>query len=198
MLIGTVMNESWPIGDRNAEALYEDVEKRARTAYGDKAPAIVEMARRLHPKAKPAELSTLIDVFDVAFVVNSRMQAQRKSEQGAAPAYMYLFAWHTPVLDGRPLAFHQSEIPFVFNNTDRNSTMTGGGPGPRELAANVSDAWINFARGGNPSHSGLPDWPAFTKDNGATMIFDSVCQLQSYPDRELHDLIVAAVLDRKR
>jgi para-nitrobenzyl esterase len=155
------------------------------------------MARQLHPQAKPVELSTLIEPNNVAFVIESQRQAQRKSALGAAPAYMYLFAWHTAVLDGRPLAFHQSEIPFVFDNTDRCAPITGGGPAPRALAAKVSDAWINFARNGNPKHAGLPDWPAFTKDNGATMVFDSVCEVQSYPDRPLHDLIVAAVLSRK-
>jgi para-nitrobenzyl esterase len=196
MFIGTVANEFCPIGEPDAESAYTDVEKRARSTYGDNAPAIIEMAERLHPQAKPFEISTLLDVANVAFAVDSRHQAERKTVLGAAAAYMYLFAWHSPVLDGRPLAFHQSEIPFVFDNTDRCASMTGGGPEPRALAAKVSDAWIHFARSGNPNHPGLPDWPAFTKDNGATMVFDSVCQLQSYPDRELHDLIRRARSNR--
>jgi para-nitrobenzyl esterase len=194
MLIGTVMNETSPIGAPNSELLYEDVEKRARTMYGDKGQSIIEMARRLHPQAKLVELSTLLDA---DFAINALLQARRKSALRAAPAYMYLFAWHTPVLDGRPLAFHQSELPFVFDNADRCAPITGGGSEPRALAAKVSDAWINFARSGNSNHQGLPDWPAFTTENGATMVFDSVCQLQSYPDRPLHDLITSAVLDRK-
>jgi para-nitrobenzyl esterase len=195
MLIGTVLNETSPFGNRDLERRYEDVEKRANTMYGNKAPAIIEMARRLHPQAKPLEISTFLDF---PFAINAVKQAQRKSALGAAPAYLYLFAWHTPVLDGRPLAFHESELPFVFDNTDRCAPITGGGPGPRALAAKVSDAWVQFARGGNPNHRGLPDWPAFTTDNGATMVFDSVCHVQSYPDRQLHDLILAAVSGRKR
>ena len=51
--------------------------------------------------------------------------------------------------------------------------MTGGGPEARDLAAKVSDAFINFARKGNPNHGGLPDWPAFTPTNGETMIFNT-------------------------
>ena len=30
------------------------------------------------------------------------------------------------------------------------------------LASQMSQAWINFARYGNPNHDGLPHWPAFT------------------------------------
>jgi para-nitrobenzyl esterase len=194
MLIGTAMNETSPFGDPNSESLYEGVEKRAGMMFGGQAPAILELARRLHPQAGPIEISTLLDR---GFVMNAWLQGWRKNDQNAAPAYMYLFAWHTPVFDGRPLAFHQSEIPFVFDNTDRCASATGGGPGPRELAARISDAWINFARSGNPNHPGLPGWPPFTRQTGATMVFDSTCQLQNYPDRQLHDLIIAANSGRK-
>jgi para-nitrobenzyl esterase len=198
MLIGTVLNEASPIGNADLEAQFEDVEKRANATFRDKAPAIIQMARQLHPQAGPIEISTLIDVFATAVVFDAVIQAQCKSALGGAPTYMYLFAWHTPVLNGRPLAFHQSEIPFVFDNTDRCASITGGGAEPRELAAKVSDAWIHFARGANPNHPGLPDWPAFSYDNGATMVFDRECQLQVYPDRPLHELIAAAMTGPKR
>ena len=39
-----------------------------------------------------------------------------------------------------------------------------------KLAAKVSDAWINFAREGNPNHRELPKWPAFTADKGPVMV----------------------------
>jgi para-nitrobenzyl esterase len=197
MLIGTVLNEASSIGNAEIAANFEDVQKLATARFGDKAAGIIQMARQLHPQAGPVEIYTLIDLDAVVAVAHAVLQAQRKCALGSAPAYMYLFAWHTPVLDGRPLAYHQSEIPFVFDNTDRCASTTGGGPEARELAAKVSEAWIQFARGGNPAHSGLPDWPAFTSDNGATMVFDNDCKLQSYPDRQLHDLIAAAMTGRK-
>ncbi|MGO4134312.1 hypothetical protein ACEQ6A_07110 [Rhizobium brockwellii] len=48
----------------------------------------------------------------------------------------------------------------------------------------MSQAWVNFARNGKPSAEGLPDWPAYTTDKPATMVFG----------RESH---VAVDLDRK-
>ncbi|HUB24343.1 MAG TPA: carboxylesterase/lipase family protein [Tepidisphaeraceae bacterium] len=191
MLIGTVMNEnSGNLDDPKSMALTDDaLEKRAADLYGQNSEKIVQTARRLHPRAKPFELLSIIASRTGS---NAQIQAERKSALGAAPAYMYLFAWHTPILDGRPLAFHCSELAFVFDNTDRCASMTGGGPGPRALAAQVSDAWINFARHGDPNHGGLPDWPAYTAQSGATMVFDTPCNLVHHPDQELHQLIAAA------
>src|ERR1700724_243666 len=36
----------------------------------------------------------------------------------AAPAYSYIYAWRTPVLNGRPGSFHASEIAFTFDNAE--------------------------------------------------------------------------------
>ena len=75
---------------------------------------------------------------------------------------MYLFSYHTPVLDGRPGAFHSAEITFVFNNLERCDQLTGGDPQAATLAGMISGAWVNFARSGNPNGGNLPHWPAFT------------------------------------
>jgi para-nitrobenzyl esterase len=50
-----------------------------------------------------------------------------------------------------------------------------GRPEATTLAAAVSEAWIAFARSGDPSHRGLPAWPAYDAAPGgahprATMV----------------------------
>jgi para-nitrobenzyl esterase len=67
----------------------------------------------------------------------------------------------SPALGGRLRATHPVEIPFVFDNTHIPRTMTSGGAEVKALAAQTIDAWIAFARSGNPSHKGLPTWPAY-------------------------------------
>jgi para-nitrobenzyl esterase len=183
MLIGTVLNESsTSMSDPQAELLTEAEMKEALTKiYGEKTGQILEAARKVYPNAKPVELQSLI----MRPRNGAILQATRKTEQGAAPAYMYLFAWKTPILEGRPRAFHCSEIPFVFYNSDVSAFATGGGPEPQELAARVSDAWINFARKGDPNHPGLPAWPVFSPDKGPVMVFDKTCEVKNDPDREL-------------
>jgi para-nitrobenzyl esterase len=46
----------------------------------------------------------------------------------------------------------------------------------------MSDAWIAFARGGNPNHSGIPRWPEFSAQSVPTMIFDNKVSLVNDPD----------------
>jgi len=47
--------------------------------------------------------------------------------------------------------------------------MTGGGPDARALAGKVADAWIQFARTGDPNHRDIPFWPKFESKTVPTM-----------------------------
>jgi para-nitrobenzyl esterase len=84
---------------------------------------------------------------------------------------------------------HCIELPFVFNNVERCQEMTGGGKEAIALAAKMSDAWINFARTGNPNHKGLPVWPKYDAAKTATMHFDNKCEVLPQLDKELFDLV---------
>ena len=87
-------------------------------------------------------------------------------------------------------SYHTSEIPFVFNNIDKADTTIGGGEEAQLLSDRMSQAWINFARTGNPSVEGLPEWEAYTPEGGATMIFDNTVRLVHHHDAKLLDLLL--------
>jgi para-nitrobenzyl esterase len=186
LLVGTVLNEfgnSIQAGDPKLDEMsMDEVTKRLTAQRGDKAAQVLDTFRKSYPKATPYELFSRISGMTAR--QNAVTQAERKAAQNAAPAYLYWFQWQTPVLDGRPRAFHCSELPFVFYNTDRCATMTGGGGEARELGGKMADAWIAFARSGNPNHKGLPKWPEFAPAQCQTMVFDTTCAVQNAPDGE--------------
>jgi para-nitrobenzyl esterase len=117
---------------------------------------------------------------------------ERKSAQGQAPVYMYYFKWRSPVRNGRLRSMHCMEVPFVFDHVDSTPFMNGTGKDRLALAERMSEAWVAFARTGNPNHAGLPDWPAFDAARRATMVFDTECQTVSDPYGEERRAMQAA------
>jgi para-nitrobenzyl esterase len=192
LLVGTNLHEFVSGVDRPeaCDLTLAQLEDRLDGMYEANAPAILAAYRQVYPDARPFDLLAFIQVASVRQAAVE--QAERKALQGNAPAYYYLFAWRTPVLDGRPGAFHSAEIAFVFDNLERCSNLSGGDPQAAFLASQVSQAWINFARSGDPNHSNLPPWPAYNPDQGQGMLFDTPCSLFADPEREARRLVLGA------
>ncbi|MXV50563.1 carboxylesterase family protein [Pedobacter sp. HMF7647] len=180
-MVGTTRNEaSASINNPAAENLDEGgLKKQVNDRFGKSGDEIYKVLRKVHRQAKPVEILSFISAQNSM----AYLQAERKSAQ-QAPVYLYRFDWKTPVLDGRPRSFHCSEIPFAFANTSKAENYTGNSDDAQKLAAKVSQAWINFARSGDPNHTGLPDWPDFKDQKGAMMVFDDQCKVSIDPDHE--------------
>jgi para-nitrobenzyl esterase len=52
------------------------------------------------------------------------------------------------------------------------------------LSEKMADALVLFMKKGNPNGGGLPEWPEYTPENGATMILDDIPEVKNDPDRE--------------
>lgn len=166
----------------------EELEAKVRKLWpGSKADAVLAAYRKNLPGANPFELWSVIGSNSVRAMVLE--QCRLKAEQKAAPAYCYRFDWHTPVLDGRPLAQHGADLAFPFDNTQRFENMTGNGPAARALAARMSEAWIHFARTGDPNHRGIPHWKPFDPATNGTMLFDDECAFREHLDDECQKVV---------
>lgn len=156
-----------------------------KTKYGEKTEEFLRLFENTYPDYQPKDL---IDT-DFTFRPSAIEQAMIKARQGGAPVYTYMFTWESPVLDGILRSTHCMEIPFVFNNADIHASMTGGGKDALELAEKMSQAWINFARTGDPNTEDLPQWPAYNCSEGAAMIFNDDCEVRYNHDKELINFI---------
>jgi para-nitrobenzyl esterase len=190
LMVGTTLNE-FPLADftprtRGSRAWSD--QQRAdyfKEKYGDQAGAVAAAYRRAYPAMQPTDWLTV----DSMFRPGALATAGLKADQHAAPVYLYLFSWVSPVLDGRGGAVHCAEIPFVFHNVAITEQSNGGGPGALAMQRKVSHAWINFARSGNPANPALPPWPAYTRANGATMVLDTDSEVRFHHDDELMSLL---------
>jgi len=161
-----------------------ETELRSRLAAvaGGEAGRLVDLYRTRDPHANPAEL-LIAALTHGQFWGRSVLFAERKAARGGAPVYMYSLGWETPAFDGRLKAPHALDLPFVFDTTEI-AEATAGAPDARELAARVSASWIAFARTGKPQIGALPDWPAYSADRRAVMVFDRECRTVTDPDRD--------------
>ena len=190
-LVGSTFHEFSP-GINNPKAHLMDwaaLDKALQPRLGAQTAPVIAEYRKVFPNAKPLEILGLAgaDLFRRGAV----LQAERKAAQSGAPAYLYWFGWKTPVLDGRPLAYHCQDLAMWFDNIDLAAQSTGGVPTARALASKMSGALVAFARTGNPNHPGIPKWPAYSVTNPANMIFDEKVEVRLDPDREARRLIAA-------
>ncbi|MDJ0852499.1 MAG: carboxylesterase/lipase family protein [Myxococcota bacterium] len=109
--------------------------------------------------------------------------AQLASERSrlGAPTWAYLFTYVPPLLRGQLGACHGLEIPFVFGTLRQRvlGLTLGALPSARTVSERMQDAWLAFARRGDPSHADLPDWPRYSLPERATMVLDSRCAAES-------------------
>src|SRR6202049_1384594 len=160
----------------------EELNRLVKEEFGDGSQTIIDAYRRDYPKATPFDLYAIIAA--ASFRRPAFEQAIRKAALGSAPAYSYIYSWRTPVLDNRPGSFHACEIAFTFDNAEICDHYSGGTPEAFVLSKQISAAWVNFARTGNPNHDGLPHWPAYTSEQPATMYFDTPCAVRNDPEGE--------------
>jgi para-nitrobenzyl esterase len=110
--------------------------------------------------------------------VTRLVEAQGRNRQ---PAYNYLFTWKSPVLKGKLGACHTLEIGFVFGNYDER--FCGAGPDADALSQTMQDAWIAFARTGNPGCESLGAWDPYG-DRRNVMMLDKECRFETAPYEE--------------
>jgi len=164
---------------------FDKAKELAKTTRGfgvslaENASNIIDAYSSNFPDKKPIEILSLALSNRLRTIETANAKAQQP-----APVYLAWFGWNPPLFDGRLRAFHTMDIGFWFYNTDVQISHTGGGARPRNLAANMSDALVQFMKTGNPKGAGLPDWPRYSLANGETMILDDKCEVKNDPDRE--------------
>ncbi len=93
-------------------------------------------------------------------ILADRLLDSRSTLGGAGRAYAY----KSPTMDDRLRVPHALDIPFVFGTGGEMRPFIGEDPQTEQLAGFVMDAWINFARSGQPGIRSLLVWPQYRAD----------------------------------
>ncbi len=86
--------------------------------------------------------------------------------------FSYLFTWESPFLGGMFGSCHGLEIPFVFGTVEDAAVQpfTGAGAEATMLSQQMREAWVAFARDGDPSCDAMGEWPAYDPIGRSTMV----------------------------
>jgi para-nitrobenzyl esterase len=165
-----------------------DLRNRLLPLLGDNTDKVISLYRKTRPKESATDLFFAISTAQMYWFTSTRV-ADRKAQQRRASVYMYQFAYEGTQMAGNPpvaiKAGHSMEIPFAFAHPRANSSAEVAAV-ERALAKQMSQAWVNFARSGNPNHAGLPQWPVYSTSTYSekkreTMIFDSISKVVEDP-----------------
>lgn len=99
-----------------------------------------------YPDKNPVDVLSLGRIFRLPSKALEKLHAEGKK----ASSYLYLFALDFPYQDGKS-AWHCSDIPFVFHNTDKVEICNIPGVTDK-LEQQIFESVMQFACSGNPNY----------------------------------------------
>ncbi len=184
LMIGTNKHEATMFASRKlkmAPRTREGLEKYFDQVTTHENTKKVTAAYKNYPKT-----SGVIDILtDAIFRIPAIRLAECRSLY--APVYMYRFEWSSFALNVAGMkSFHGLELPFVFGSYDGRQgkllKVIATKKLINRLSGEMQDAWINFARYGNPNGTGAQVWKPYSHNERATMIFNNKTRLEVDPD----------------
>jgi para-nitrobenzyl esterase len=159
---------------------------RATNVFGERAADAVATYRDAvagrGQEPTPARTWLAIQTDQVFRVPAMRLLALQSAH---APAYAYRFDQPSDAFGGVLGAAHALELPFVFGSLGDpgfGPIVGGASEVNLHLSAYMQDAWIAFARTGNPATEALPPWPAYDPGSRPTMLLSSEPSLAHAPE----------------
>lgn len=115
---------------------------------------------------KEAQLAT-----DIFATVNTRALAT-SSVKNKMPTWRYYFSYQSSAQQQKhPGAIHTAEIPYVFGNIDQLGFMPS--EEDKELANNLTERWVHFAKHGTPNPVAFKTWPQYDPNSDSLWLIDS-------------------------
>lgn len=180
VIIGSVFSEfetapeiAYKHGYRKEE-IDAALEKRYNAAF----PKLSELFAAAYPEKNRLDLmvlDSLIRYDDIRFI-------QERCKTRGSLTYSYLFNYEFAFNGGTP-AWHCSDIPFFFHNTDKLPVCRDS-EDAKILEARILSACTSFAWNGKPQIPGIA-WPECTSGKEHVMIFDRKCEVRTNFDHEL-------------
>ena len=151
---------------------------------------VLPLFERAYPDRNPVDMMSL----DMIFRPASMEYIKKRSQEGGGPMYSYLFDMDFPMQNGKS-AWHCADIPYVFHNAHMVPAVNVVGV-TEKLQEQIFGCVMAFARGGDPSHEGIPAWDACTPQEERIMMFGKEVHQEVNVDHELIPVLQPAATAR--
>lgn len=154
-----------------------------QTRYGPHAESLL----KTYPADSGVVPKTARDLArDAAFGWHTWIWARLQSQKGKSKAYYYYFDQHPDYPEDSPRAGygspHGQDVAYVFKHLDATNPQTT--KTDLDISEAMATYWTNFAKSGNPSGEGVPEWPAFSDANPVVMYFNKTPHTGPVPSSE--------------
>lgn len=187
MMVGTTRTElSNQLGRDPAIYTMDDAalkERISRFLPAEDVDEALTTFKAANPGAANSEIFFLITSWR-SYVLNATLMAEKRSQLNGAdnPTWMYNVTWRSPAEGGRRISQHTLDLPFMFDNVDVAANLTGPeSDETRAMTEAMANAWLAFARNGDPNHAGIPQWPTYDASTRAVMHFEVPAKVVANP-----------------
>jgi para-nitrobenzyl esterase len=134
--------------------------------FGDNAAAVL----KAFPATDDADaVRVAADLAADRFIAHSTWSwLEAATTTGKQPVYRYRFDLAAPPDPNHPqgdVAYHSSEIPYVFGDLDLLQGFNWR-PEDHTMSKELQQYWTNFAKTGDPNGDGLTKWPTYNAATG--------------------------------
>lgn len=183
LMIGSVFGEfsfAPMVVDKHKVSAKEELELLAKV-YGDNAKDVLTEYKKAYPDKCGLDLLNI----DRCMRQPSKDLAKLHAK-GGGKNFLYMFTLEFPYNHGK-IAWHCSDLPFIFHNTDKVEVCSM--EGSEKLEKQIAGAFLSFAKCGDPNNDLLPKWENVTEDKEPTMIYDKTCEVRFNYDDALYNKI---------
>ncbi|MBQ1368592.1 MAG: carboxylesterase/lipase family protein [Firmicutes bacterium] len=188
-MVGTVMAEFGMVRDlgERAEMNQDQIAAELADYFGKEgAEKIAPEFKRIYPHISEVYAEDL----EAMFLPGTWEYVKKKASKASAPVYNYLFAKIFDI-DGGRAAWHCSDIPYFFHNAALIPMCHQGDW--QKLDRQMSSAFVNFARTGDPNGSEIPEWKPCGKEHAITMVMGD----QFYAVEDMQEKLLPLVAQYK-
>ena len=139
---------------------------------------LVDAVLARYPAATDAEVSVAAPLLDGESRLVAPTVLTARAASKVSDVYMYRFSRVAP--SSRAAwggAAHTTEVPYVFDNTSGDASQFE--EIDRTVSGAMADAWVRFAKTGNPNGGGLPQWPAYRSPDYRLLDFGDTVTVRS-------------------